>query len=150
MIASVSDAAKLAECHDLAKRSPDPKTQVGCVIVGLDGATRSEGWNTFPDRIGILPSRLVPPEKYTWIEHAERNAIYRAARLGIALANCTLYIGHFPCIGCARAIIQAGISEVVVGIRSAESYSGIEYREEQLVAKEILKEAGVPIRQVLL
>jgi dCMP deaminase len=148
MTASVSDTAKLAECDELAKQSPDPNTRVGCVIVGVDGTTRSQGCNTFPDRIRMLPSRLLPPEKYSWIEHAERNAIYRAAQLGIALAACTLYVGHFPCISCARAIIQVGIREVVIGAKSAEAYEGSEYREEQKVAREILREAGISVRQV--
>ena len=49
----------------------------------------------------------------SWTEHAERNAIYNAARLGISLAGCTCYVNWFPCIDCARAIIQAGIVRLV-------------------------------------
>jgi dCMP deaminase len=51
-------------------------------------------------------------EKFFWFEHAERNAIYNAARVGIAVAGCTIYINRFPCSDCARAIIQSGIETI--------------------------------------
>ena len=55
------------------------------------------------------------PEKYKWIEHAERNAVYNAARMGAALAGCTAYLNWepSPCSDCCRAFIQAGITTVV-------------------------------------
>jgi len=51
--------------------------------------------------------------KYRWSSHAERNAIYNAARVGIPLAGCTIYVPWYPCIECAKAIVQAGITELV-------------------------------------
>lgn len=45
--------------------------------------------------------------------HAEANAIYFAARYGISLEGCTLYITHSPCLKCSEAIINSGIKEVV-------------------------------------
>ena len=51
-------------------------------------------------------------EKYYWFEHAERNAIYNAARAGIGTAGCRLYVSLFPCSDCARGIIQSGIVQV--------------------------------------
>ena len=53
------------------------------------------------------------PRKYFFMEHGERNAIYNAAREGIALSGCRLYIPAPPCVDCSRAIIQSGIIEVV-------------------------------------
>ena len=55
------------------------------------------------------------PEKYDWVEHAERNAIYAAARMGAATKGCKMYLNYNPecCTDCARAIIQAGIIEVI-------------------------------------
>lgn len=44
--------------------------------------------------------------------HAEANAIYSAARLGISLEGTDLYITHCPCIKCSEAIIQSGIKKV--------------------------------------
>ena len=36
--------------------------------------------------------RQKKPEKYFWFEHAERNAIYNAARIGVSTKGCTIYL----------------------------------------------------------
>lgn len=43
----------------------------------------------------------------------KRNAIYNAARFGVSLNGATCYVNWFPCIDCARAIVQAGIMRLV-------------------------------------
>jgi dCMP deaminase len=45
--------------------------------------------------------------------HSEMNAILYAARVGIDLAGTTIYCTTAPCLNCAKAIIQAGIVEVI-------------------------------------
>lgn len=47
------------------------------------------------------------------VVHAEMNALVYAARKGIAVGSGVLYCTTFPCHGCARHIIGAGIAEVV-------------------------------------
>jgi dCMP deaminase len=141
------DLRNFERCQQLGKRSPDLNTQVGCVVVGPDRQIRSEGWNTFPKGIAKRPNRLIAPAKYTWIEHAERNAIYHASRIGRSLEDCTIYIELVPCVNCARAIIQSGIREVVVRADRVDSYVGEHYLEQQVLAREMLKEAGVGFRQ---
>ncbi|MER8817200.1 dCMP deaminase family protein [Mesorhizobium sp. M0142] len=94
--------------------SKDRSAKTGCVIVGSDRLIRSTGYNGFVRGVDDeVNERHERPAKYSWTEHAERNAIYNAARLGIPLAGCTSYINWFPCIDCARAIIQAGIVRLV-------------------------------------
>ena len=61
-----------------------------------------------------VPERQERPEKYFWFSHAERNAVYLAARVGIPVEGCTMYTNGIPCTDCAFAVIQAGITEVVV------------------------------------
>ena len=51
--------------------------------------------------------------KYPLICHAEENAIMHAARIGMSLKGCTVYVTWPPCTRCARSLIQAGISSVV-------------------------------------
>jgi len=46
------------------------------------------------------------------VEHAERNLITYAARIGISLEGSILYITHAPCVECARAICNVGFSRV--------------------------------------
>lgn len=101
----------------ISKRSKDPNTQVGCVIVDGNHNTRATGYNSFPrgvrDDINEVPERWERPEKYYWCEHGDRNAIYSAARVGTPLEGCTMYLTGLPCMDCGRGIIQVGIVRVV-------------------------------------
>lgn len=45
--------------------------------------------------------------------HAEMAAIVEAARRGVSIAGCTIYVVAFPCHLCARHIVAAGIKRVV-------------------------------------
>lgn len=99
----------------VAMQSKDKRTKIGTVIVGPDNEVRSTGYNGLPRGCNDdLDERQQKPEKYYWFEHSERNAIYNAVRMGLSTKGCTLYTMGIPCADCARAIIQAGIIEVVV------------------------------------
>jgi dCMP deaminase len=94
--------------------SKDRSAKTGCVIVGADRIIRSTGFNGFVRGVDDYNEmRHKRPEKYRWTEHAERNAIYNAARVGVSLAGTTCYVNWFPCIDCARAIVQAGVIRLV-------------------------------------
>ena len=117
-------------CQVVAARSKDPNTQIGCVIIGPNHEIRSTGYNSFPRGIrDDVPERLVRPTKYLWIEHAERNAICNAARAGTATEGCTIYVEIMPCMDCARAVVQAGIIQVVVSAERMAQYSSEYYNE---------------------
>ncbi|OLY84040.1 Deoxycytidylate deaminase [Smittium mucronatum] len=45
--------------------------------------------------------------------HAEENAIIQAGSKLISNSNTTLYCNTCPCLGCAKKIVQAGITQVV-------------------------------------
>jgi deoxycytidylate deaminase len=81
-------------------------------------------------------------------KHAERNAIYLAARRGISTEGCAMFVELTPCVDCARAIIQAGIVEVVINRDRASEYSDQRYSDEHSTALEMLAEAGVTVRFV--
>lgn len=98
----------------ISDRSKDPNTQVGCIIAGPEHNIRATGYNSFPRGIrDDVPERFERPEKYFWMEHGDRNAIYSAARHGVALEGCTMYLPSLPCMDCGRGIVQVGIVEVV-------------------------------------
>jgi dCMP deaminase len=89
-------------------------TKVGCVVIGTGRSVLTLGYNGFPRGIDDeVESRQTRPIKYLYTEHAERNAIYNAARNGTILNGGTLYSNLFPCADCARAIVQVGINRVV-------------------------------------
>lgn len=45
--------------------------------------------------------------------HAEMNALMYAAKQGISIDGCTMYVTHQPCDECIKNIYQAGIKRVV-------------------------------------
>ena len=131
-----------------SKRSKDESTQVGSVIVGVDREIISTGYNSFPRKINdSLPERQERPEKYFWFEHAERNAIYNAARHGTALKNCTLYVPAMPCTDCARGIVQVGIIKVVVDFEENERWlkRSSKWCEHMQRSLQLFSEAGVQV-----
>jgi dCMP deaminase len=98
----------------VSTKSKDRSTQVGCVIVGPNREVRTTGYNGFCRGIDDdVEERHERPEKYLWSEHAERNAIYNAARNGIRIEDCTAYTTVFPCADCARGLIQSGVVRIV-------------------------------------
>ena len=107
------DERFLALARHISEWSIDPSTKVGAVIVTGSNEVLAVGYNGFPRNVEPSTARLTRPEKYSWVEHAERNAIYAAARVGVPLEGCRMYLSWFPCMDCARAIIQAGVAEVV-------------------------------------
>ena len=132
-------------CEQVKLKSKDNNTKIGAVIVGSGNEIVSTGYNSFPRGIDDnKPERQERPEKYFWFEHAERNAIYNAARIGVSTSGCTMYVScDLPCSGCARAIINSGIKKIVVG--GGDSAKGEQYREEFIRSQQMLKEAGVEI-----
>jgi len=100
----------------IATWSKDRGRKVGAVIVGPDNEVRSSGFNGIPRGVNDdVEERhdAASGEKYLWVSHAERNAIYNAALLGVSTKGCTIYAPWYPCIECAKAIVQAGIGRIV-------------------------------------
>jgi dCMP deaminase len=141
------DSRFLRLAREIATWSKDRSTQVGAVIVGDDKTPGPYGYNGFPRAVDDdVEDRHARPTKYKWTEHAERNAIYNAARIGVALKGCTMFVTHVPCADCARAIVQVGIIRVVAdraGMRDsgfAKRWSG-----DEQITKKMLEEAGIAL-----
>ena len=135
--------SKLLKC--LAAHSDDESTQIGCYITNQRGETLVTGWNGFTRGVESTPERQARPEKYLWIEHAERSAIYFAARAGIKLHGSIIYMMGYPCADCARAIVQAGIKEVrTEGILMKNPM----WTDIQAVARQILSAGQVTVTVV--
>lgn len=123
--------------------SKDRGRRVGCVIADSDRIIRATGYNGFPRGIADgVDERHDRPQKYLWAEHAERNAIFQAAKIGVSLQGCTIYLPWFPCADCARAIVQAGITRLVA---SQPDTSDPLFGEGFKVATTMLLEARVAI-----
>ena len=110
----------------MSMRSPDKSTKVGAVVVNESNVVLAMGYNGWCR--GIEPwsdddPRHERPLKYLHTEHAERNAIYNSARQGTSLENCTMYVTLMPCMDCARAIVQVGITKVIVHQDGTDAYN---------------------------
>lgn len=121
--------------------SEDPDTQVGCVLVSADENDIIMSANKFTTGIIATDENSKRPEKYNWIEHAERNAIFNAAKHGIKLADATMYLPGFPCVECARSIAQSGIKKLFCG--SVEGWDEERYKFKK--SRIILEAAGVKL-----
>ena len=135
-------------CDHVAGWSEDRDFQVGCVIVGPDShEIRATGYNGFARGVkSDLEERYdrASGEKFYWFEHAERNAIYNAARSGASLQGCTAYVNRFPCADCGRAMIQSGITHIVSPpIPEADGALDDSFQ----VSRQMLREAGLIITE---
>ena len=107
---------RLAE--EISKESTCPSRNVGCVAVDPDSwYVVAMGYNGAPsgtEHCGDACAERETGKDYHKCKavHAEMNAISYAARKGVSLDGCDLYVTCYPCILCARVIIQAGIRNV--------------------------------------
>lgn len=122
-----------------ATKSKDT-TQVGAVLVGLDGEIRLTAYNGPPRYVHDLPERRERPAKYLFASHSEANLIAFAAREGIKTRNCSVFVTHLPCASCARTLIQAGIIEVWYDNGTTSMPP-----EEFEAARQMFAEAGVDL-----
>lgn len=131
----------------VAEKSKDRSTKVGVVVVGPSNEIRSTGYNGFCRGINDnVESRHERPIKYKFTEHAERNSIYNAARMGLSMEGCTMYFNYepIPCTDCTRAVIQSGIKKLV-GYDIKFPARGEFWEADMKVSEEMLTESGIEI-----
>lgn len=130
--------------HTVAKKSKDPSSKVGCVVIGPDKEIRSTGFNGFARGVRDDRARYNDREqKYNYVVHAELNAVCHAARIGHSLKGCTLYVTLPPCHSCANAIIQSGVAVVKYIVTPIFLATKDKWDEELKLSKILFKEAGV-------
>ena len=124
-----------------ANRSKDPNTQVGACIVDQDNRILTVGYNGMPsgcndDEMPWDREGEGMASKYFFVCHAELNAILNY-RGGGTLRGSRCYVTLFPCNECAKAIIQAGIKEVIY---MCDKYAD---SESTMASKKMFEMAGV-------
>lgn len=133
-------------CHVVKTRSTCLRRKVGAILV-KDRRILATGYNGAPKGLphcsvtGCLREKLkVPPgERHELCRglHAEQNALLQAAVFGVSTRGATLYCTTFPCVICAKMLINAEIKEVVYD----DEY-------EDPLSKELLEQAGIKVRRV--
>ena len=107
--------------HRFAEQSRCKSRKVGAVIVDEYGHLLSQGWNSAPigsvtddcPRCNLTNYQSGRDLHLAICTHAEINAIAHAARTGKVTDGSSIYCTCKPCSECAKAIISAGITEVV-------------------------------------
>jgi CMP/dCMP deaminase zinc-binding len=125
-------------------RSKDPSTQVGACIIDKDKKIIGIGYNGFPmgssdDTMPWEREGDFLETKYPYVVHAELNAILNSIK---SLKNSTIYVTHFPCNECAKAIVQSGIKKVVY---FSDKHKDLETTK---ASKKILENANVEISHI--
>ena len=121
--------------HTISRRSPDPKHKVGAVIVNEENTqVLSVGYNG--DQKGGSNKRESLLRGQSGFIHAEINALIKCDYNYPKKKK--MYLTLSPCDVCAKAIVNAGISEVI--------YSEFYPNSENSI--KILKDAGIAVRTV--
>ena len=127
--------AKMAACL-----STDT-TKVGCIIV-KDGVVLSSACNKMAEGVIDIPYRRRRPDKYKYVEHAERNCLYDCCRRGVKTEGAEAHMTLFCCVDGARGLIQAGVVKVVC---PEPDWADERWGEDWGVARMMLIEAGVTL-----
>jgi dCMP deaminase len=131
--------------HEVASWSKD-HVQVGAVIFDNNRNPRGFGYNGIPRGLSdVEPTRLQKPLKNWYFEHAERNVIYSCARNGISCDGCTIAVTHWPCTDCTRAIIQSGLTCVLVDQACLDPSKDFfqKWQDQIAESQNMLHEAGI-------
>ncbi len=132
----------------VAKRSTCLRRQVGAILV-KDRRILATGYNGAPSglqhcaELGCLREQQQVPsgERHELCRaiHAEQNAIIQAALAGGGIGGSTLYTTDFPCVLCAKMLINAQVRHIFY----AKSYP-------DPLSIEMLREAGISCDRISL
>lgn len=94
-----------------SQRSHDIHTQHGCVITDRKNRILGVGYNGFPKGLDDTKLPTHRPEKYTWMIHAERNALSNCI---VRPDNGVAYVTGQSCNDCIMALWQEGVTKVIM------------------------------------
>ncbi|MBO1512244.1 ComE operon protein 2 [Metabacillus bambusae] len=131
----------MSQSHLLALRSTCTRLAVGATIVrdkriiagGYNGSIAG-GVHCSDEGCYVIDNHCVRTI------HAEMNALLQCAKFGVPTQGAEIYVTHFPCLQCCKALIQGGIKKV---------YYAVDYKNHPY-AVELFKQANVKVEHVSL
>ncbi|PGT82921.1 ComE operon protein 2 [Bacillus sp. AFS040349] len=131
----------MSQSHLLAMRSTCTRLAVGATIVrdkriiagGYNGSIAG-GVHCSDEGCYVIDNHCVRTI------HAEMNALLQCAKFGVPTEGAEIYLTHFPCLQCCKALIQAGIKTV---------YYAVDYKNHPY-AVELFQQANVKVEHVKL
>lgn len=134
----------------VAQWSKDPNTKVGAVLVRPDKSIASVGFNGFPPGVRDSEDRLnTRSTKNRIVRHAEENCINFCRDED--MSGHTLYLwppNLVPCTRCSGLVIMKGIKNIAIAVVKEDESFNEEWREDNVLAAEMLGEAGVRIHRI--
>ncbi|WEV70646.1 deaminase [Lactobacillus sp. ESL0785] len=123
----------------IAQRSTCDRALVGNVLV-KDNRIIGTGYNgsvTGASHCDDVGHQLVDGHCVRTI-HSEMNSLIQCAKNGVSTDNTEIYVTHFPCYNCAKALVQAGVKKI--------NYY-FDYHDNPLVIA-LFEDCGVPYEQI--
>lgn len=139
------DRMYLQDAIRTAKRSIDPNTQVGALLVvptGIGVVLRA--WNCVPCKLIQAGYPIKTEDKNYCTEHAERKVIFDAVQNGLKTDGMTMYCTWASCAECSRCIINFGISRVVT-FSSLVEKTHEKWYESVLHGIKMMRDCGVSV-----
>jgi dCMP deaminase len=141
----------MAQSHLLALRSTCTRLTVGATIVrdkriiagGYNGSIAG-GDHCIDKGCYVIDNHCVRTI------HAEMNALLQCAKFGVPTADSEIYVTHFPCLQCCKAIIQAGIKTVYYAEDYKNHPHAVElFQQANVMTEKVeLKESVIDLRQL--
>lgn len=134
---------KMAEL--VATRSTCLRRNVGAVVV-KEKRVLTTGYNGAPKglrhcaEVGCvrLENKIESGTRHELCRgvHAEQNAVIQAAYFGVSIKDSVIYSTNFPCVMCAKILVNAGIREII-------------YQDDYVdeLSKKVLEETNVLVRR---
>ncbi|MDG3141841.1 deaminase [Streptococcus suis] len=103
----------MANAELISKRSTCDRAFVGAVLVKNNRiiATGYNGGVSETDNCDDVGHYMEDGHCIRTV-HAEMNALIQCAKEGISTDDTELYVTHFPCLNCTKALLQAGITKI--------------------------------------
>lgn len=137
MISLIREAYRYAWIH-----SHDNHTKCGALLTDETRYPIVFGTNRYPTGFDNNKFVIDRDTKLMYIEHAERDVLYFAAKYGIKTKGLTLVAPWACCAECARAIVLCGIKKVVAH-QQAFNLTPERWRESTTAGLNVLKAGGV-------
>jgi len=130
--------------------SHDPVTRIGSMLL-LPNMTKVTGTNQIsPSLVNGTPIdeiRQLPiverPQKYFYMEHAERNSIFDAQKESVDVSSCIMFCPMFACADCARVIANSGTKLIIGHEIGMKRMLSPKWRESIEAGNIILDSAGI-------
>ena len=132
----------------ISLRSFDPSSKCGCVIVDKNHRILTSGYNGPIKNSNDIDIPLIRPDRYSYMIHAEDNALLSYYGSYQDIQNSIAYITTRPCSKCLRSLLQKGITTIIYPLTSTMVVNSKDISIQDLMIKNRnINITEIPIKQ---